>query len=278
MKVNENNVDEGIVDPQINNENDNLDTNTNLDVDVDEINQDIVVNIDEDVSKQQSEDKKHSANSVFAEMRRDNERLKAELQKRDEDTSKLDSIIKELYADNGVNDSKGLVGYVDDVKKEQEKQDLIDKGIDPDLLSKLVQKQLEDNPIYKQMKVKEQDDKISIELSEFGNDYPQYADSEVKDLPNVQAVMKAKNERGLTFSEAFAIVNRKEIFNQKAIDIKNEVKKQYASSSINRGSQGAVGATVQVVTSEDISIWKQVYSGYSDVEITAMINKSRGIN
>lgn len=280
MVVNNNEV-EDVVDPDIIGENDidnnidegldnDLDLNPELDID------NAIAGIDgEDISKQQSKDKNHDANAVFAEMRRENERLQKLLKEKEDDTSELDKVIAGLYEEEGITEAKDLVKRV---KTAEEEQKYAEAGTSKELVEKLVKEQLENSPEYKALKEKEQSEKNKAEMSEFDKSFPQYAEVELKDLPNLDTILEVREKKNLTFTEAFAIVNMKEIYNQKIIDIKNETKKKYASNSINRSSQGATGANVDVITDEDIASWHKVYSNCTDEQIVAKIKKYRGMN
>ena len=166
----------------------------------------------------------------------------------------------------------------------KQRQELQSKGIDPDMLSQIVNQQVESNPVVRQAQEvmqrtiqKQSDQMITEDIKEIMRIDPSIKGIEdIAKLPNIGQILNLTREKGLNFSEAFKLANMDSLINNKAVSAKqaaiNNIKGTQhlnATNNINSASDSSVD-----IPSSELSNWQDAYPNLSMAELKKKYNQT----
>jgi len=221
-------------------------------------------------------------NHVFAEMRRkaDAAEKRANDLERNIATGKKYGKDYNIYSDADVAEKYGQSHGVNTVaefeaalQKEAQDQEYKDKGIDPDMVQKIVSS----SPEMQALRAQQGRDALSSEISELSAEYP---DLKVKTLEDMQKwsnfdAIKAKALNGMTVLEAYETVNRAEIRKKNSESAKQAALNSIQSKGHLQGNgNGVEGDTVRV-PDDVMEMYKRFNPKQTTEQIKAHYKKSQ---
>ncbi len=217
-------------------------------------------------------------NAAFAEMRRKSEAAERRAQEveqarqRDINIAKKygkdydvysEADIAEKYGDQGI---KTLADMEAAIQAEQYRQ----KGIDPDVINKII----EEHPAIKQAKKQEQDRFLVDSFNDLSKEYPDI--TKVEDVPD--EVWKKWNggSTGLSLVEAFYLVNRKEIITKQTDAAKQATLNNIQGKEHVRGNGKGTEVDTTRIPDDVLEMYKKFNPGKTMDEYKAHYKKSLG--
>lgn len=174
------------------------------------------------------------------------------LRKRDQEVARKYGKDYNVYSDADVEAQWGkshgittVAEFEAALQKEAQDQEYKDKGVDPDVINKII----EGHPAVQAAKAQQGQAAINSEMKEFADEYPDLNIKTLKDmqdLPNFEAI-KEKAYRGMTLLEAYESVNRAEIRKKNSESAKQAALNSIQSKDHVRGNgSGVEGDTVRI--------------------------------
>lgn len=204
----------------------------------------------------------------FAEMRRQAEQAEARARYADE-------VIARQYGEShGIYTVEQYEQALFEQQQEEQRQQYLERGIDPDEISQIVNQQLENHPLVQQAAQQTLNHLYASNYAELQSEYGDLVKTP-EDIPVEVWDRWGEGRFGLSLTEAFTLVNRKEIMNKQAL-----VAKQTALNNINnkghiRGNGGANGDIETVEIPDDVyKMYKQLNPKATDKQIRAHYKKS----
>jgi hypothetical protein len=241
-----------------------------MDEEIEGTNEEETAELPESTPEEQSKDKDNPANHAFAEVTRENRKLKA---KQDAWNQKVAGWAKQAGLED-IQDIDGYLSAVERQRQQQHQQQLATQyqnNHDPALLAQMAANQIKQDPEYassvaasKQMVqyIAEQQVMSSIqseiaELNEtFGTSVKNI--NEVNELPNggkiVQLLM---NNQNMTLSDAYLLANKTDVLKNATAKQKQQLVNQaHGFDHIGKNATGGDVDNIQV-TDTDIQDWKK---------------------
>ena len=165
----------------------------------------------------------------------------------------------------------------------QQRQELQSKGIDPDMLSQIVNQQVESNPVVRQAQevmqrtINDQSNQmITEDLKEIMRIDPSVKSiDDIAKLPNVSQILSL-TQTGMRFSDAYKVANMDSLINNKAGAAKqaaiNNIKGTQhlnATNNINSASDSSVD-----IPSSELTNWQDAYPNLSMAELKKKYNQT----
>ena len=165
----------------------------------------------------------------------------------------------------------------------KQRQELQSKGIDPDMLSQIVNQQVENNPVVRQAQevmqrtINDQSNQmITEDLKEIMRIDPSVKSvDDIAKLPNVSQILSL-TQTGMRFSDAYKVANMDSLINNKAgaakqAAINNMKGTQHlnATNNINSASDSSVD-----IPSSELSNWQDAYPNLSMAELKKKYNQT----
>lgn len=165
----------------------------------------------------------------------------------------------------------------------KQRQELQSKGIDPDMLSQIVNQQVENNPVVRQAQevmqrtINDQSNQmITEDLKEIMRIDPSVKSiDDIAKLPNVSQILSL-TQTGLRFADAYKVANMDSLINNKAGAAKqaaiNNIKGTQhlnATNNINSTSDSSVD-----IPSSELSNWQDAYPNLSMAELKKKYNQT----
>ena len=165
----------------------------------------------------------------------------------------------------------------------KQRQELQSKGIDPDMLSQIVNQQVESNPVVRQAQevmqrtINDQSNQmITEDLKEIMRIDPSVKSiDDIAKLPNVSQILSL-TQTGMRFSDAYKVANMDSLINNKAgaakqAAINNMKGTQHlnATNNINSASDSSVD-----IPSSELSNWQDAYPNLSMAELKKKYNQT----
>lgn len=196
-------------------------------------------------------------NAQYAEMRR-----KQEL---DEYRSKAESYQQNLDRVarlTGYESHDAMLKALDQFEKEQERQDLIQRGLDPDALEDVVNKRIESHPDIQYAREMKQQQEEQQRFQEEANElFSEFPDLKPEQIP--AEVWQLKEQRGLSLLDSYLRVNYKNLGQQKEQEAIQKLQQNAVSSPGSLGGGDVRHNTnIKNLSSNDFnSIVEQVLRG-----------------
>lgn len=183
-----------------------------------------------------------------------------------------------------IRSQKDYLDALDAQEVVKQRQELQSKGIDPDMLSQIVNQQVESNPVVRQAQEvmqrtiqKQSDQMITEDIKEIMRIDPSIKGIEdIAKLPNIGQILNLTREKGLNFSEAFKLANMDSLINNKAVSAKqaaiNNIKGTQhlnATNNINSASDSSVD-----IPSSELTNWQDAYPNLSMAELKKKYNQT----
>ena len=165
----------------------------------------------------------------------------------------------------------------------KQRQELQSKGIDPDMLSQIVNQQVENNPVVRQAQevmqrtINDQSNQmITEDLKEIMRIDPSVKSvDDIAKLPNVSQILSL-TQTGMRFSDAYKVANMDSLINNKAGAAKqaaiNNIKGTQhlnATNNINSASDSSVD-----IPSSELTNWQDAYPNLSMAELKKKYNQT----
>jgi hypothetical protein len=182
---------------------------------------------------------------AFAEMRRKAEQAEAR-------ANNADDVIARQYGEShGIYTVEQYEQAYAEEQQEAERQAYLARGIDPDEIKQIVNDQLENHPSVVAAKKAEDDNRLFSNFTELQSEYSDMV-KEPNDVPEEVWKRWKNGQTGLSLTEAFTLVNRKEI-----IAKQSQIAKQTALNNLNgkqhiKGNGGANGDLETVTVPDDV--------------------------
>ena len=224
-------------------------------------------------------------NTKFATARRQAEREFTERQKSvDLEYQRRFSGYVNPLTNQPIRSQKDYLDALDAQEVVKQRQELQEKGIDPDMLSQIVSRQVENNPVVRQAQEvmqrtiqKQSDQMITEDIKEIMRIDPSINGIEdIAKLPNIGQILNLTREKGLNFSEAFKLANMDSLINNKAVSAKqaaiNNIKGTQhlnATNNINSASDSSVD-----IPSSELTNWQDAYPNLSMAELKKKYNQT----
>ena len=164
-----------------------------------------------------------------------------------------------------------------------QRQQLQEKGIDPDMLSQIVNQQVENNPVVRQAQevmqrtINDQSNQmITEDLKEIMRIDPNVKSiDDIAKLPNVSQILSL-TQTGMRFSDAYKVANMDSLINNKAgaakqAAINNMKGTQHlnATNNINANNDSSVD-----IPSSELTNWQDAYPDLSMAELKKKYNQT----
>ena len=165
----------------------------------------------------------------------------------------------------------------------KQRQELQEKGIDPDMLSQIVSRQVENNPVVKQAQevmqrtINDQSNQmITEDIKEIMRIDPNVKSiDDIAKLPNVSQILSL-TQTGMRFSDAYKVANMDSLINNKAgaakqAAINNMKGTQHlnATNNINANNDSSVD-----IPSSELTNWQDAYPDLSMAELKKKYNQT----
>jgi hypothetical protein len=185
------------------------------------------------------------SDSAFAEMRRKAEQAESRAKYAD------DVIARQYGESHGIYTVEQYEEALEEARKEDERQAYLEQGIDPDEIERIVDSKLENHPSVLAAKEAEANHQLMSNFNELQSEYADLV-KEPKDVPDDVWLRWNDGKSGLSLTEAFTLVNRKEI-----IAKQSQIAKQTALNNLNgkqhiKGNGGANGDLETVTVPDDV--------------------------
>ena len=164
-----------------------------------------------------------------------------------------------------------------------QRQELQEKGIDPDMLSQIVSRQVENNPVVRQAQAvmqdtinKQSNQMITEDIKEIMRIDPNVKSiDDIAKLPNVSQILSL-TQTGMRFSDAYKVANMDSLINNKAgaakqAAINNMKGTQHlnATNNINANNDSSVD-----IPSSELTNWQDAYPNLSMAELKKKYNQT----
>lgn len=165
----------------------------------------------------------------------------------------------------------------------KQRQELQEKGIDPDMLSQIVSRQVENNPVVRQAQAvmqdtinKQSNQMITEDIKEIMRIDPNVKSiDDIAKLPNVSQILSL-TQTGMRFSDAYKVANMDSLINNKAgaakqAAINNMKGTQHlnATNNINANNDNSVD-----IPSSKLTNWQDAYPDLSMAELRKKYNQT----
>ena len=224
-------------------------------------------------------------NTKFATARRQAEREFTERQKSvDLEYQRRFSGYVNPLTNQPIRSQKDYLDALDAQEVVKQRQELQEKGIDPDMLSQIVSKQVENNPVVRQaQEVMQQtinnqsNQMISEDIKEIMRIDPSVKSMEdVAKSPNISQILSLTTEKNISFSDAFKLVNMDSLISNKAVSAKqsaiNNIKGTQHLNATNNISANN-DSSVDIPSSELVN-WQDAYPDLSMTDLRKKYNQT----
>lgn len=220
-------------------------------------------------------------NAAFADMRRKVEEAekKAEIAKKyGQYGVASDAEVADKYGkSHGIFTLSQLDSAVAAEKKEQERQQWVEKGVDPDEIEQLIDSKLQNHPAVVQAREQAHQAAINAELSELKAAFPDVKADKIDDiftLPNADQLIERIN-KGCTLKEAYELVNMDTII-QKRVEAAKQAATVKATSKNHIRPNGGVSGDLDTmeIPEETLRSYKALVPGKSMDEYRKHYRKS----
>ena len=223
-------------------------------------------------------------NTKFATARRQAEREFAERQKSvDLEYQRRFSGYVNPLTNQPIRSQKDYLDALDAQEVVKQRQELQEKGIDPDMLSQIVSKQVENNPVVRQaQEVMQQtinnqsNQMISEDIKEIMRIDPSVKSMEdVAKSPNISQILSL-TQTGLRFADAYKVANMDLLISNKAVSAKqsaiNNIKGTQHLNATNNISANN-DSSVDIPSSELVN-WQDAYPDLSMTDLRKKYNQT----
>ena len=223
-------------------------------------------------------------NTKFATARRQAEREFTERQKSvDLEYQRRFSGYVNPLTNQPIRSQKDYLDALDAQEVVKQRQELQEKGIDPDMLSQIVSRQVENNPVVRQAQevmqrtINEQSNQmIKEDIKEIMRLDPSVKSMEdIAKLPNISQILSLTTEKNISFSDAFKLVNMDSLINNKAVSAKqaaiNNIK---GTQHLNATNNVATPNTLVDVPKTTLTKLREFYPELTDEQITKKYNET----
>lgn len=184
--------------------------------------------------------------AAFADMRRKTQEAEARAQLLEQQNQKTLEIARKfgpygVFSDEDVAKTYGQthgIHTLDQLEREIQRQEYVKQGVDPDLVEKIVTDKLENHPSVVEAKKAAYEQRLMSNYNEVLAEFPDL----VKSAEDISAEVWAKwnnGESGLTLSDAYAVVNRKAIFEKQQAATKQAALNQLNSKNHMKATEGS---------------------------------------
>lgn len=233
----------------------------------------------------EEDDRDFEKDSAYANMRREVEESKKNLDLATSEKEETDKFYKENYGDLGIENEKDYRKYLKEQQKGERNQELVKKIQDSDEPVKDIDDFIKESPLFKEMSeklsryeketaVKQIEIKLKDELSELNSDYDLGLEEldQIPDLPNGDKILQLSQtkipgtDEYMSLSDAYFVVNKKMILKDGKDAAKNEAIKALSSKNhLKPAGKQSTERTVQM-PSETLKMYKQLNPGKTDAE------------
>lgn len=223
-------------------------------------------------------------NTKFATARRQAEREFAERQKSvDLEYQRRFSGYVNPLTNQPIRSQKDYLDALDAQEVVKQRQELQEKGIDPDMLSQIVSRQVENNPVVRQaQEVMQQtinnqsNQMISEDIKEIMRIDPSVKSMEdVAKSPNINQILSL-TQSGLRFADAYKVANMDLLISNKAVSAKqsaiNNIKGTQhlnATNNISANNDSSVD-----IPSSELTNWQDAYPDLSMADLRKKYNQT----
>ena len=223
-------------------------------------------------------------NTKFATARRQAEREFAERQKSvDLEYQRRFSGYVNPLTNQPIRSQKDYLDALDAQEVVKQRQELQEKGIDPDMLSQIVSKQVENNPVVRQaQEVMQQtinnqsNQMISEDIKEIMRIDPNVKSMEdVAKSPNIKQILSL-TQTGLRFADAYKVANMDLLINKQSVSAKqsaiNNIKGTQhlnATNNISANNDSSVD-----IPSSELTNWQDAYPDLSMTDLRKKYNQT----
>lgn len=220
-------------------------------------------------------------NKAFQEMRKKMESLEKEKQfarKYGQYGVFEESDIERLYGSKGIHSVSDLDKAIENERREKERQEWIDQGLDVDMVDKYLQQKLENHPDVIKGRQAAYDSMLVNSFDEVKRSYPDMVKSP-EDIPTEVWQRFNNGQNGVSLAEAFLLVRNKEIVEREQAKIRQAALNNGASKNHIRanGSDGA-GTDMTQIPDEVLNQYRRLFkgTGKTDKDFIAHYKKSLG--
>ena len=223
-------------------------------------------------------------NTKFATARRQAEREFAERQKSvDLEYQRRFSGYVNPLTNQPIRSQKDYLDALDAQEVVKQRQELQEKGIDPDMLSQIVSRQVENNPVVRQaQEVMQQtinnqsNQMISEDIKEIMRIDPNVKSMEdVAKSPNIKQILSL-TQTGLRFADAYKVANMDLLINKQSVSAKqsaiNNIKGTQhlnATNNISANNDSSVD-----IPSSELTNWQDAYPDLSMTDLRKKYNQT----
>lgn len=220
----------------------------------------------EDVAEPQKQDSE--TNKEYQGMRHELKALK-------EKTQSMDKWVADSYGEShGLKTWEDYQGALAQQAQEAERQDMLDKGVDPDIIEKVVNEKLSNHPAIVAAEKAKADQNLIDNYKELAEEYSDLVKNANDVAPEVWQKWN-NGESGMSLTEAYTVVNRKAIMQQTQASTKQKTLNNLNSKShLSTEGDGAGEVTDVSIPAETLQMYLD--QGYSKAEATKFHKKLYG--
>lgn len=207
-------------------------------------------------------------NSAFADMRRKMETLEKQntIARKYGQYGVFDEAdVSRVYGHQGIHNLSQLDQAIENQRKEAEREQWLEKGVDPDEIQQLIDDKLNNHPSVVAAREAEFNNSLMQGYQELVSEYADIVKSPDDISPEVWAKFN-NGKSGLTLAESFTLINRKEIATKQQAAIKQAALNNMNSKNHLRpnGADGSSAADLTQIDPNVLATYKKLVPGKTD--------------